>query len=107
VQELYDLFQSTEDQEDTKSVQSAPDHQIMLHLSVAAVTGSSCPNTMCLMGSLQDQPISILVNSGSSHTFLSAKFRDSLPGVCALNPPIQVQVANGAVLLCDTYVPAA
>lgn len=79
----------------------------MLHLSVAAVTGSSGPNTMCLMGSLQHQPISILVDSGSSHTFLSAKFCDSIPGVCDLKPPIQVQVANGAVLLCDTYVPSA
>lgn len=107
VQELYDLFQSNDEQEDAKSVQSAPTHQIMLHLSVAAVTGTSGPRTMCLMGSLQDQPINILVDSGSSHTFLSDKFKASLSGVCALNPPIQVQVANGAVLLCDTYVPAS
>lgn len=62
---------------------------------------------MCLQGILQDQPITILVDSGSSNTSLSSKFKDSLPGVCSLNPPIEVQVANGAVLLCDTYVPAA
>lgn len=79
----------------------------MMHLSVAAVIGTSGPKTMCLLGSLQAQPITILVDSGSSHTFLSDKFRASLSEICALDPPIQVQVANGAMLLCDSYVPAA
>lgn len=38
LQELYDLFPSHDDNDDTHSVQSAPDHHIMLHLSVVAVT---------------------------------------------------------------------
>lgn len=107
VQEIYDLFQSSDDNVDAQSVQSAPDHQLMLHLSTAAVTGCPSPKTMCLLGSLQGHPISILVDSGSSHTFLSTKLSPMLQGVCPLSQPIQVQVANGAVLSCSTYIPQA
>jgi hypothetical protein len=105
LQELYDLFPSSEEPEDTLSVHSAPDHQLMLHLLVAAVTGGHSPKTMCLMGSLQGHPLSILVDSGSSHTFLSDKLISVIQGVCPLKPPIQVQVANGVVLSCASYIP--
>jgi hypothetical protein len=81
LQELYDLFPSSEEPEDTLSVHSAPNHQLMLHLSVAAVTGGHSPKTMCLMGSLQGHPLSILVDSGSSHTFLSDKLSGQYKGM--------------------------
>lgn len=51
--------------------------------------------------------MSILVDSGSSHTFLSAKLSARLQGVSPLDPPIQVQVANSAILTCDTFMPKA
>lgn len=62
---------------------------------------------MCLLGALQGHTISILVDNGSSHTFLSAKLSPMLQGVYPLLQPIQVQVANGAVLSCSTYIPQA
>jgi hypothetical protein len=107
VQEMFDLFQQADDHDDVKSVQSAPDHQVLLQLFVAAVTGSAGPNTMSLQGSIQNHPISILVDSGSSHTFLSSKFCAQLQGVSKLPYPVRVQVANGAVLLSDSYMSQA
>jgi hypothetical protein len=71
------------------------------------VTGGHTPKTMCLMGHLQGHPLSILVDSGSSHTFLGDKLSGVIHGICQLNPPLQVQVANGVVLSYTSYVPQA
>lgn len=51
--------------------------------------------------------MSILVNSGSSHTFLSSSIAQSLQGIQKLHPVVQVQVANGARLHCTSHIPAA
>jgi hypothetical protein len=106
LQELYDLFPSSEEPEDTLSVHSAPDHQLMLHLLVAAVNWWPQPKDNVFDGQLAGTS-SILVDSGSSHTFLSDKLISVIQGVCPLNPPIQVQVANGVVLSCASYIPQA
>lgn len=60
---------------------------------------------MKFQGSIQGHRISILVDSGSSHTFLCQKTADKLEGVCPLPVPIQVQVANRAMLQCHSYIP--
>jgi hypothetical protein len=104
LQELYDLFPSSEEPEDTLSVHSAPDHQLMLHLLVAAVNWWPQPKDNVFDGQLAGTS-SILVDSGSSHTFLSDKLISVIQGVCPLKPPIQVQVANGVVLSCASYIP--
>jgi hypothetical protein len=72
LQELMELFPEAED--DSVSSHSPPSQegeQLFLTLSVAALEGSHAPRTMCLMGSVQGQEVTILVDSGSSHTFIS------------------------------------
>jgi hypothetical protein len=46
--------------------------QIFLSLSGAVVTGDPSPRTLYLKGTIQGQHISILVDSSSSHTFISS-----------------------------------
>jgi hypothetical protein len=79
----------------------------MAHLSVAAAAGAPAPKTLCLAGTLQGHPISILVDSGSSHTFLSTKIGSSLPHLQPLQPTLAVQVANGEILQCTQHLPQA
>ena len=78
-----------------------------MHLSVAAVAGARSPKTFCLSGDIQGNPLSILLDSGSSHSFVSMALAGSLSGVQQLSPAVTVQVANGAVLSCDSHIPAA
>lgn len=54
LQEMFDLFPTPDDQEDGQLVHSITDHQLMLRLSVAVISGNSSPNTMCLTGMIQD-----------------------------------------------------
>ena len=83
------------------------DDQIMMHLSVAAAVGSASPKTFSLSGHIQGHPLSILVDSGSSHTFLNSALAQSLTGIKDLLSPVQVQVANGAILQCTSFLPSA
>lgn len=75
-----------------------------MHLSVAATVGKASPKTFSLSGDIQGRVLSILVDSGSSHTFLSTSVAASLTGVQQLVPPMTVQVANGA---CYTVIPTS
>jgi hypothetical protein len=75
--------------------------QLCLTLSSATVSGTPGPKSMCLKGSIQNQPIKILIDSGSSHSFLNSSLAAGLQGITKLFSPIQVQVANGQVICCS------
>jgi hypothetical protein len=77
----------------------------MMHLSVAAIVGKASPKTFCLFGDIQARALFILVDSGSSHTFLNVFVATSLTGVQQLVSPVLVQVANGVVLQCHSHIP--
>jgi len=69
MQESLDLFPDNEDEAAGPS--SPTSSQIMMHLSVAVVAGvtSTTPKTLTLTGDIQGVPLSILVDTGSFHTF--------------------------------------
>ena len=106
VQELLDMFPDQDDV-DSSDPPSPTVSQVMMHLSVAAAVGSASPKAFSFHGEIQGRPLFILVDSGSSHTFLSDVVAQSLTGVQDLTPALGVQVANGAVLQCTSYIPAA
>ena len=90
VQELMDLLSSDvgdhvglSDSADTYPSSSTSSDQAHLFatLSLDALAGSDGPKTMRFMGSLQGQEILILVDSGSTHSFLSVSVADRLQGV--------------------------
>lgn len=111
LQELLDLFDG--DQVEAANDLSAPDHsqheeaQLSVVLSQEAVSGSEGPQTMKFVGSIQGHQLQILVDSGSTHTFLSRVIADHLVGVSQLPTPLIVQVANGGILQCDSALLSA
>jgi hypothetical protein len=56
---------------------------------------------MRLEGVIQGHVVVILINSGSSHTFVSSKVALQLSGTSPLDNALAVQVANGYALSCE------
>jgi hypothetical protein len=71
-------------------------------VSEAAVGGVEGPRTFKLQGVIQELEILILLDSGSSHSFLSSWVASQLKGVTAISHPLQVKVANGNLLQAST-----
>ena len=76
-------------------------------LSSAAASGSAAPRTMQFKGSLLGRDVVILVDSGSSHSFLSSCIATGLPNLSPLPKPMTVRVADGGSLLCSAEVSCA
>jgi hypothetical protein len=99
VQELLDLF-SIDDME--KLFATAEDsEQLFLALSKEATSGCEGPRTMRLQGSIMGVPVMLLVDSGSSHTFINQSLLPYLNHLQTQTIDVQVQVASGEVLHCD------
>ncbi|WVZ69878.1 LOW QUALITY PROTEIN: hypothetical protein U9M48_018599 [Paspalum notatum var. saurae] len=102
LQEIYELFQVDSSSEAELETSVDTEEQLFLVLSEAVVSGIEPPKTLRLWGCIQDIPILILIDSGSSSTFLSQRIADQLSGVSALTAPLSVRVANGDILSCST-----
>lgn len=109
-QEVWDLcaedFQEA-DVVDTRDLEPLAQEQVFMLLSDAAVTGSASPRTMQLKGSLSGQDILILVDSGSSHSFLSSSFAADMPSLQKLPSPMTVRMADGGSIVCSAELQCA
>lgn len=74
--------------------------KLFMMISAEALNGQHTAKTLHLRGSIQGHPLLILVDSGSSHTFLSSTIAEQLMGRSSLTKPMRVQVANGDQLSC-------
>jgi len=63
---------------------------VVVSLSNAAWSGSDTISTMRLQGQIQRHNLLVLIDSGSSHTFLNDSRRPLLFGVQELTTPITV-----------------
>ncbi|XP_066380414.1 uncharacterized protein [Miscanthus floridulus] len=88
--------------------------RLLLHTSIRPQTSTATSVHSAALralaaasGVLQGHSISILVDSGSSHTFLGSKLSSSLTDIQLLQPVLSVQVANGEILQCDHHLPNA
>lgn len=75
-----------------------PMEQLMMVLSAPAWSGTETVTTLKLQGQIQQQDIMVLIDSASSHSFLSDKLQPMLSSVQPLVHPITVQVASGQII---------
>lgn len=87
--------------QDTASVHDA---QVLLAVSVAALSGKSSFNAIQFRGKVQGHSASILIDSGSSHTFVSRSFAAKLSGQSPLSQPLTVKIADGQLIQCDSEI---
>jgi hypothetical protein len=106
IQEMWDVFQLHDEEEDIRSQASQPAGQDQLFMALSETTsvGVEGPKSMTFHGILQGKEVLILVDSGSSHTFVSQKFVASCVGHSKLSPPVGVKVADGGSISCCSYL---
>ncbi|RVW92516.1 Retrovirus-related Pol polyprotein from transposon 297 [Vitis vinifera] len=72
-----------------------------LEVSIHALTGWASPRTMRVAATIKSQPIMVLIDSGSTHNFLSDKVARTLRLPVVPMKSFTVHVANGERLLCQ------
>jgi hypothetical protein len=76
--------------------------QVYLALSMNTSTEAASVHSIQFQGTVQGMPARILLDSGSSHTFVSTDLAARLSGLSSLSPALRVSMANGSVLSCST-----
>ncbi|XP_066341079.1 uncharacterized protein [Miscanthus floridulus] len=99
VQELLDVLHVDEDVEAAVPAEEPPLEQVFLQLSLAAISGTVQPRTMCFWGTIGNQHVKILLDSGSSHTFISTSIVAHCSGIQQLPVPLQVQFTSDLKVL--------
>ena len=84
----------------------APEEAACCLLSAHAVSGTESANTIRLRAQVGGQVMLLLVDSGSTHSFISDTFATRIAAATQPIPPVSVKVANGQRLVCDRVVPA-
>lgn len=87
------------EEEATEPVETMPG-QLLMAISCAAWTGNDTSTTFRLQRSIQHHELIVLLDSGSSHTFISDKYCTMLSGITPLERSMTVRVANGQVISC-------
>ena len=74
--------------------------EVVMKLSIHAVTGTSCKESVKLQGMIGKTHLLILVDSGSSNSFVSEKLVQQLQCLVEMLPAATVKVAGGGTLTC-------
>ncbi|WVZ69420.1 LOW QUALITY PROTEIN: hypothetical protein U9M48_018208 [Paspalum notatum var. saurae] len=84
---------------DSKNLSADSDEDLM-SISAHAVQGTESPRTVRMIGSIKKHEMLMLIDSGSSHCFISELQASKWPFWSLLTNPLSVRVANGAILKC-------
>lgn len=71
-----------------------------MELSLSAIEGTTCGHTIQMAGHLAEHSVIMLIDSGSSSSFISKQVADLVRRWTQLSRPIQIRVANGTFLQC-------
>jgi hypothetical protein len=102
LQEVWDLYpvDETELSEDPDLTEDTSE-PACLAISLAAARGMESKQTMKFQGLIQDNSVRVLVDSGSSHSFISSHVATQLSGISDMPCSMMVQVADGNRLICS------
>jgi hypothetical protein len=104
LEELWELCQPDSSDGNTVDNGSHSSDEELLTISVCAMAGIQGKKTMRLQGTIQDQNILILIDSGSSATFVSDRLVTTTQLHTTAVTPIQVAVADDGKLHSDKMV---
>uniref|UniRef100_A0ACD5VTD4 Uncharacterized protein n=1 Tax=Avena sativa TaxID=4498 RepID=A0ACD5VTD4_AVESA len=76
-----------------------------LSLSIHALAGTEGANTLRLRALKGNQVLLILVDSGSSDSFINANMLDKIQCTIQETKPIPVKIANGEFMQCNKLIP--
>jgi hypothetical protein len=102
VEELLDLLQAEHD--DPATIDDDSEEETLMSISKLAASGATTPRAVRVVGMIEDQEVLILVDSGSSHCFLSDTVAAKLSIQAAEIPVSRVRVAGGGILQCNKQI---
>lgn len=74
--------------------------EVVPELSLHAISGSANCSTMRVEGRANNRTLQLLIDSGSTHSFLDESVAEKLGCVTENVPPLRVLVANGSEMSC-------
>ncbi|CAO2144897.1 unnamed protein product [Urochloa humidicola] len=98
VEELWQMING--DSEVSFDVDGSDSGEELMAISVYAAQGTESLKTVRMVGNILKQEVIMLIDSGSSHNFISETLATKLPNWVPLRKPVDVRVANGNILLC-------
>jgi hypothetical protein len=98
--EVWDLFQL----EDVLEQPEEPTKQLNLAISHDAHMGSQGPGTIQFQGTVHGQSVVVLIDSGSSTSFLADSVANRLPQLPRTAMFAAVKIANGQILRCSSVI---
>lgn len=105
LQEFWDICHHEPPSDDSQTDEEPVEAQVLLAVSLAALNGTTAPSTMQFQGTIQGIPVKILLDLGSSNTFVSLALSSKLTGQTPLSAPLHVKIADGQILDCvDTFM---
>ncbi|XP_019183954.1 PREDICTED: uncharacterized protein LOC109178857 [Ipomoea nil] len=105
---IIEEFESPELEEENKEDQPEEEEAVgdsgqdEAEVTLCAVIGGEGMNTIKLMGTINRQTVVILVDCGSTHSFLDPRILNQLKITPAKASPLTVTIANGDKLVCDS-----
>ena len=76
------------------------------HISPQAISGTISPKTLKFIGLIHNLPVTVLIDSGSSHNILQPRIAHHLHLAISPSPPLSVMVGNGAFIQCQGLCPS-
>nr|XP_025875985.1 uncharacterized protein LOC4347143 isoform X1 [Oryza sativa Japonica Group]XP_025875986.1 uncharacterized protein LOC4347143 isoform X1 [Oryza sativa Japonica Group]XP_025875987.1 uncharacterized protein LOC4347143 isoform X1 [Oryza sativa Japonica Group] len=105
VQELLAALQDDQLNHESVDTVSEPVEPVFMAISYQAVTGTESLTSFRLNGWVQGYELLMLVDSGSSHSFIDITVAQKLQGIQCLQHVVSVKVADGGVISCSQYIP--
>lgn len=81
------------------------DDEVLMSISKVATTGQTTPHTVRLLGRVNGYEVLILVDSGSSHSFVSEQVTEKMQNQVKQLAPVTVKIADGGTLSCTGILP--
>jgi hypothetical protein len=103
MQELWELLYEEDSPSESVTMADCAKEQgnLCVFLSEAVVQEMESPKSMMMLGQIQGVDIMILVDSGSSHTFIKEAVAEKLQVLSVLSRSLSVKVANGNKIDCS------
>lgn len=105
VQELVSLLQDEINSSEQVEVQDEKEDLIAMAISQHAASGTEAAHSIRLRGWIQETELLMLIDSGSTNSFIDEQVAMKLKGVEVLKQPLKVQIADGGQLLCSKIIP--
>ncbi|KAL2532583.1 Uncharacterized protein Adt_05934 [Abeliophyllum distichum] len=101
----FNLVAEEEEEEAVDEVLAEEEDMGVMQISLDALTGSLIHKTIKIPGKIKGKQISIMMDSGSTHSLIDERLVKSLGYTCDLSKPLGVTVANGQMLESGSVCP--